>query len=98
MLTTMPMTAMRSSNTIEYSAEPPTANEGGDRLPLPRPDEASVPRGAAEGDEFLDGQGDLAGVEAGAAGQLVGVGGLAGQRLEDRGGGGTGRWAWGGGG
>src|SRR5205085_165472 len=58
-----------------------------------RPDEAAVAAGVAEGDQFLHRERDLAGVEAGAGGQLVGVGRFTGERFEDRLGGATGRRA-----
>src|SRR5687767_780614 len=53
------------------------------RTELDRPDEAAVSCGAAERDEFLHGQGNLAGVETGAGGELIRVGSLTGERFED---------------
>src|SRR5438309_6446768 len=96
MLTTMPITAM--SRSTRSTMAKTSVRKGINTSVSSRPDEPAVAGGAAEGDEFFDGEGDLAGVEAGAAGQLVGMGGFARQGLEDRGGGGTGRLACGGGG
>src|SRR5438094_9223085 len=73
MLTTMPITAMSKStrSTIAKTSVCKGNNTSGSF----RPDKAAVAGGAAEGDELFDGEGDLAGVEAGPAGELVWVGG-----------------------
>src|SRR5581483_6289285 len=79
-LTTTPMTAIRRSTRLTIGAD--LLARGYQRPVSGRPDESPVAGRPAEGDELFHGQGDLAGVEAGPGGQLVGVGRFAGQGLE----------------